>query len=221
MIIHPGMKYPDASKRAFDITVCLIALPFLLPLLAVTALAVVEDSGKPVFYRGIRAGLNGKPFRILKFRTMVKNAEKIGGSTTALNDPRITRVGRFLRKYKLDELPQVFNVLLGEMSIVGPRPELLQYANRYSGEERRILEVRPGMTDFSSIQFSSLDELVGSKNADTVFEETILDKKNQLRLKYVKEQSLKLDLKLIFFTMLTIADKAFKRRRARPYAPPE
>jgi lipopolysaccharide/colanic/teichoic acid biosynthesis glycosyltransferase len=204
------MQYSLDFKRMFDLSACLIALPFLLPFFAITAIGIKLDSTGPVFYRGWRIGLGGKPFRICKFRTMVVDAEKIGGGTTALKDPRITRIGSFLRRYKFDELPQVLNVIKGDMSIVGPRPELLQYTRQYSDEERRILDVRPGLTDFSSIQFSSLDEMVGSKNADAVFEEKILDKKNKLRLKYVNERSFKVDLKLIVFTLWVIVKKGFK-----------
>ena len=108
------------------------------------------------------------------------------GGTTALNDPRITRTGKALRKLKLDELPQVYNVLLGSMSFIGPRPELLRYTEAYKGEEKIILEVRPGITDFSSIEFISLDEIVGAENADEMYEKYVLEKKNKLRIRYAK-----------------------------------
>jgi len=195
-------------KRIFDLTACLLVLPFLLPFFAIAAIAIKLDSSGPVFYRGLRSGLGGRPFRIFKFRTMVVDAEKIGGSTTALNDARITRVGRFLRMYKLDELPQVLNVIKGDMSLVGPRPELAQYTSLYKGEELIILNVRPGITDYSSMKFSDLDEVVGAEDADHVFEETVLARKNELRIKYVKERSFFGDIHLILQTLSLIFMKA-------------
>ena len=195
-------------KRLFDIIVCLVALLILSPFFVVVALIIKINSPGPVFYCGWRTGLGGKPFRIFKFRTMVVNAEKIGGGTTALKDPRITRLGKFLRKYKLDELPQVLNVIKGDMSIVGPRPELAQYTNLYKGEELMILSVRPGITDYSSMKFSALDEIVGAGDADRVFEETVLARKNELRIKYVKEHTFFGDIKLILQTICLIFRKA-------------
>jgi len=200
-------------KRAFDLIVCILALPVLaLPFLLIAALIRLESPG-PVFYRGVRTGRLGKPFRIFKFRTMAPDAENAGGGTTALRDPRITRVGAFLRKYKLDELPQVFNVIQGEMSLVGPRPELLEYTRRYRGEEQLILTVRPGITDHSSVAFSSLDELVGERDADAVFEQRVLPEKNRLRVQYVKEQSFATDLRILCKTFAVILRKAFGGRR--------
>jgi len=202
------MKYALDFKRIFDLTACLLSLPFLLPFFVITAIAIKLDPLGSVFYRGWRTGLRGKPFRIFKFRTMVVDAEKIGGGTTALKDPRITRLGTFLRRYKLDELPQVLNVIKGDMSIVGPRPELAQYTGLYKGEELIILSVRPGITDYSSMKFSSLDEVVGAGDADRVFEETVLARKNELRIKYVKEHTFFGDIKLILQTLCLIFRKA-------------
>ena len=142
---------------------------------------------------------------------MIQEAEKIGSPTTALNDYRITRVGTFLRKYKLDELPQIFNVLKGDMSIVGPRPELLEYAAKYEGEEKLILSIRPGITDYSSIKYNSLDAFVGEVNANKVFNEKILHKRTALRLKYVKEYTFLSDLRLIFLTFRVIVMKITKK----------
>lgn len=191
-------------KRTFDLSCSLLGLILLFPLFIVIAVLIKVDSPGPVFYRGVRAGLHGKPFRIYKFRTMVVNAEKIGGESTGKDDPRITRVGRFLRRYKLDELPQLINVIRGEMSIVGPRPEVLTYTNRYEGDERLILTVRPGITDYSSIQFIQLGEVLGSEDPDRVYEEKVLPVKNALRLKYVKEQSFLGDLVIIAKTLLKL-----------------
>ena len=137
------------------------------------------------------------------------------GGTTALNDSRITKTGRLLRKLKLDELPQVYNVLLGTMSFVGPRPELLRYTDAYLGEEKLILEVRPGITDFSSIEFISLDEIVGAENADEMYEKYVLQKKNQLRIRYAKEVSFQTDVYLFFKTIGCVVKKACRMLRRR------
>jgi len=202
------MKCSLDLKRLFDIIACFIALPFLLPFFAVIAIIIKLNSPGPAFYRGWRTGLGGKPFRIFKFRTMVVNAEELGGGTTALNDSRIFRFGSVLRKYKLDELPQVLNITKGNMSLVGPRPELPQYTNQYKGEELIILSVLPGITDYSSMKFSALDEVVGAGDADRVFEEAVLAKKNQLRIRYVKERTFFGDIKLILQTLGLILKKA-------------
>ena len=139
---------------------------------------------------------------------MVKNADKIGGGTTALHDPRITKVGNFLRKTKLDEIPQLFNIIGGSMSFIGPRPELLRYTDQYEGEEKLILEVRPGITDFSSIEFINLDEIVGQGDADEMYEKYVLKKKNALRIRYTKEVSFKTDAKLFLTTVWRVIQKA-------------
>ena len=191
-------------KRFFDIIVCSISIPFLFPFIIIFAIIIKLSSPGPVFYRGVRTGLHGRTFRIFKFRTMVINAENLGGGTTALNDFRIFKFGKFLRRYKLDEIPQIINVIKGDMSIVGPRPELPQYTNQFKGEELLILSVRPGMTDYSSVEYFSLQEIVGSKNVDQVFEENILQQKNKLRIKYVKEQNFFQDIKLIFQSFICI-----------------
>lgn len=204
--VNPG----GIAKRLLDVSVCLIALPLLLPLFALIALGIKWSSPGPVFYLGRRTGLGGKPFDIIKFRTMVVNAEKIGGGTTGLNDPRVYPFGHLLRKYKLDELPQVVNVLKGEMSLVGPRPELPQYTDQYRGEELLILTVRPGITDDSSIEFSSLDEIVGSEDADRVFEEKVLARKNRLRVKYAQQRTFFRDVGLILRTLGCVVRKAFR-----------
>lgn len=188
------------AKRIFDVGVASVFLLLCIPLCIVIAAGIRLSSPGPVLYRGLRTGKDGHPFRILKFRTMVEHAENHGGGTTALNDPRILPLGRFLRYAKLDELPQLINVLRGEMSLVGPRPELAKYTDRYTVEERAILSVSPGITDYSSIKFSALDELVGAKDADRVFEEHVLAEKNRLRLKYVRTRSLSIDIKILALT---------------------
>ena len=141
---------------------------------------------------------------------LVKNADKIGGGTTALHDSRITKVGNFLRKTKLDEIPQLGQVFLGKMSLIGPRPELLKYVQQYKGEELDILQVRPGITDYSSIEFINLDEIVGGEaNADEMYEKHVLPQKNKLRVKYAHTVSFAVDVKLLFLTVWKVIEKAY------------
>jgi len=194
-------------KRVFDVIIALLGLAILWPILLIIGTAVYLSSPGPIFYRGIRAGKDGQPFKIFKFRTMILNAEKIGGGTTTLNDERIIPVGAFLRRYKLDELPQLINVLKGDMSIVGPRPELLKYTKSYDNQEKVILSIKPGITDYSSIEFASLDEIVGYQNADEIYEKEVLRKKNALRIKYVKERNMMLDLIIIMKTFVQLMRK--------------
>jgi lipopolysaccharide/colanic/teichoic acid biosynthesis glycosyltransferase len=183
-----------------------VGLFFFLPILLGIAWVIRRGNNGPVFYRGERVGLHGKIFRIFKFRTMVVNADNIGGPSTADDDPRITHIGKYLRKYKLDELPQLINVLKGDMSIVGPRPEVKHYVDMYTEEEKEILTVRPGITDWASIWNS--DEgavLAGSPDPEKTYMEKIRPEKIRLQLKYVREQSFWIDLKIIFQTLLAIA----------------
>ena len=198
------------SKRIVDVLASTAGLILLAPLFVFIAIEIKLDSPGPALYLGKRIGLNGKQFWIYKFRTMHVNREKAGGDTTALNDPRITRIGSFLRRFKLDELPQLINVLKGEMSLVGPRPELSHYTDRYTMEEKQILSVKPGITDLSSVKFSALDERVGAVDADVVFERTILPEKNRLRLQYVRERSFFLDMKIAADTLRAIARRAWR-----------
>jgi len=189
-------------KRLFDIIACLIALPFLISFFAVIAIIIKVNSLGPVFYRGSRTGLGGRPFRIFKFRTMVVDAEKIGGPSTALNDPRLTKMGKFLRKYKIDELPQLINILKGEMSFVGPRPQVEKYTKLYNDEEQIILSVRPGLTDYASIKFINLDQILGDESVDERYLKEIEPEKNKLRMKYAKEHSFWIDIKIIMMTLM-------------------
>jgi len=192
-------------KRLFDIVCSSIGLLLMSPILFAVALMIKKEDRGPVLYRGVRLGRKGKPFKIFKFRTMVVNAERIGGYSTADDDPRITRVGKFLRKYKLDELPQLINVLKGEMSLVGPRPEVKYYTDQLTEEERAILSVRPGITDWASIWNADEGELLaGAEDPDKAYEELIRPTKLQLQLKYVREQSFWIDLKIVFLTILAI-----------------
>ncbi len=151
-------KLNNFLKRAFDIITSLCGLVILSPVMFIVAVIVKLDSPGPVFYTAERTGRGGIPFKIIKFRTMLAEADKMGGgSTTALNDPRFTRTGRFLGKYKLNELPQLVNVLKGEMSIVGPRPQMEEYTKLYNEEEQIILSVRPGITGYDSVKFVDLE----------------------------------------------------------------
>ena len=203
--------YNRYFKRLIGLLVAVPLLVVLSPVFALIAIAIMLDSRGPVFYRGERGGLNGRTFRIFKFRTMIPDAERVGGGTTALGDPRITRVGAFLRKTKMDEFPQLLNIIRGEMCFVGPRPELVRYTSQYSGSERYITLVRPGITDFSSIEFISLDEVVGSGDADDVYERKVLQRKNQLRIKYVEQMSPWTDLQLFATTVLHAFAKFFRQ----------
>jgi lipopolysaccharide/colanic/teichoic acid biosynthesis glycosyltransferase len=201
--------YNRVFKRLLDILISGTALMILWPFYLIIALMVAAEDGFPVFYRAERGGYQGKTFRICKFRSMVKNADKIGGGTTSLRDPRITRVGNFLRKTKLDEIPQLGQVFLGKMSLIGPRPELLRYVSQYQGEELEILQVRPGITDYSSVEFINLDEIVGTENADEMYEKYVLKKKNALRVKYARTVSFKTDVYILFMTVAAVLKKAF------------
>jgi len=190
------------SKRLFDVVFSFVGLAVLSPLILLVAVLIKLDSPGPVFYRGVRVGRGGEPFRMFKFRTMVVNADKIGGPSTADDDPRITRVGRFLRKLKLDEVPQLINVLKGDMSLVGPRPEVQHYVDMFTEEERAILSVRPGITDWASLWNS--DEgaiLAGAEDPEQAYMELIRPTKLRLQLKYVRERSFGVDLRILMKTL--------------------
>ena len=202
--------YNKIFKRIFDLILSIILLIMLFPVFFIVGILIIVETGFPIFYRADRGGYKNKKFKIYKFRSMIKDADKVGGGTTALNDTRITKVGGFLRKTKLDEIPNLMNILKGEMSFIGPRPELLKYTDQYQKTEKLILEVRPGITDFSSIEFINLDEIVGTENADQKYEELVLPKKNKLRLKYVANISFFTDIKIFFSTIEKVIKKAIK-----------
>ncbi|MBR6030309.1 MAG: sugar transferase [Clostridia bacterium] len=202
---HPF--YSKVVKRALDFVLALILLVPAVVLMLPLAIWVKLDSPGPILYRAPRGGYHNKTFYILKFRSMVVDADKSGG-TTALNDSRVTRAGRIMRKLKLDELPQVFNILKGDMSFVGPRPELLLYTMRYTKDEECILWVRPGVTDRSSIIYIAQDELVGETDPVAHYEKYILPNKNRLRVEYAKNQSFMLDTELFLETLWGIFHKA-------------
>lgn len=202
--------YNRVTKRVLDLLLALFFLVFAIPLYLLIGAAILLEDGRPIFYRPLRGGYKGRPFRIFKFRTMLKNADQIGGGTTALNDPRITKVGQLLRKTKLDETANLLNILRGTMSFIGPRPELLRYTERYSDEEKAILMVRPGVTDYSSIEFINLDEIVGTENADEMYEKYVLKRKNELRLKYAETVSFRTDAKIFITTVARVIRKALR-----------
>lgn len=204
-VTHPAWAL--GLKRMFDILFSLLVLLLICPLIAAVAIAVKLSSPGPVFYRGVRTGWYGKPFRILKFRTMVEDAESLGGPTTGTNDQRVTRIGSLLRRTKLDEIPQFLNVFIGEMSLVGPRPEVLEYTATYKGEEKCILSMRPGITDYSSLEFANLDDLVGDIDPDKYFREHIMPRKTELRVKYVKEWSLWADFCILWMTFFKVINR--------------
>jgi lipopolysaccharide/colanic/teichoic acid biosynthesis glycosyltransferase len=195
-------------KRCLDLVLSVAAIVLFSPVFIAVATLIKLTSPGPVLYRGLRAGRHGRNFHILKFRTMVVDAEKIGGASTAVDDPRVTRIGRVLRKYKLDELPQFFNVLGGSMSLVGPRPQVLSYTDKYQGEERSILDMRPGITDLASLYFSDMDKVLGSGDVDAKYAKEIEPVKNVLRLRYVREASFVLDLRILVETAFRLVGVA-------------
>ena len=191
-------------KRLIDIILSSIALILLSPLFAVVAILIKFDSEGPVFYRGLRIGRHEKPFRIYKFRTMVVNAEKLGGPSTAADDPRLTKVGKkLIKRFNLDELPQFINVLKGEMSIVGPRPEVPDVIALYSEEERtKVLSIRPGITDWATIWISDEGKrLKGSPDPHRTYLEEIWPEKRRLQMQYVRNHSIWADIKIMFATL--------------------
>jgi lipopolysaccharide/colanic/teichoic acid biosynthesis glycosyltransferase len=193
-------------KRLFDIVFSVLGIILASPLFLVVAILIRQESPGPVFYRGERVGKNGKPFRIFKFRTMVVDAEKIGGPSTTGDDPRLLKIGHLLKKYQLDELPQLINVLRGEMSFVGPRPEVKIYVNMMTSEERKmIFSVKPGMTDLASLwNFHEGEVLKGSSDPEKAYMEKIRPEKIRLQTEYVKKHSFLLDLKIIIKTVFKV-----------------
>ena len=193
------------AKRAMDIAISAAALCVLWPVFLIIALAIVIDDPGPVFYRQVRVGRGGRPFRIFKFRTMVVDADKKGLSITVGRDSRITRVGAFLRKTKLDELAQLLNVLCGQMSFVGPRPEVPRYVELYTPYQRQVLLVRPGITDYASIAYRNENDLLaGADDPERMYIETIMPDKIELNMKYLREISPLADLRLILKTVIAV-----------------
>ena len=195
-------------KRLLDTTLALVTICVFGPLMLIIALWIKVTSPGPVLYRGRRVGRHNEAFWILKFRSMVVNAERLGGSSTSNNDARITAIGKILRKYKLDELPQCFNVLRGEMSIVGPRPEVQEYVDLYTEEEEAILELRPGITDWASIWNSDEGAILAhAEDPDRTYLEVIRPTKLKLQLLYARNHRVWVDCKIIASTLLKLVKK--------------
>lgn len=194
-----------ALKRAMDIVLSAFGIAVLSPVLLVIALAIVIDSKGGVFYRQVRVGKDGKEFRIFKFRTMISDADKRGLLITVGEDSRITRVGKILRKTKLDELAQLFNVFIGDMSFVGPRPEVPRYVAMYTPAQRNVLLVRPGITDYASVAYRDENDLLeGASDPERVYIEEIMPAKLELNRQYLSSIGVWTDIKLIFATVLAV-----------------
>ena len=192
-------------KRLFDMCVSGVGLLLLSPLLLLVSVWIKLDSPGPVFYRQVRVGRYNHDFRIFKFRSMRIGADKGSLVTIGGHDPRVTRAGYFLRKYKLDELPQLINVFIGDMSIVGPRPEVRHYVDYWTPEQMHVLDIRPGITDPASIKFRNENELLEKvDNPETYYIEVIMQQKLSLYLEYAKKQSFLYDLKIIFQTLRVV-----------------
>lgn len=208
-------------KRLFDLVVAFTGLVVLAPLFVIAGFLIKFDSPGSVFYRGARVGRNGKSFKMYKFRTMVAHADREGPALTHSGDPRVTRVGRILRKWKIDEFPQLLNILQGEMSVVGPRPESPGYVEHYTPEQRQVLQVKPGMTGLTQIKFRHEETLLSHcTNLEKDYVEKIMPHKLALDLEYIANRSLFLDIKLIIQTFLYLlkADEFAKGGRARENA---
>ena len=191
--------------RLLDIVLSLLGLLFLLPIFVILAVWIKFDSQGSIFFRQVRVGKDGRDFRIYKFRTMIVNAEKMGIITIGERDPRITNSGYFLRKYKLDELPQLINVLKGEMSFVGPRPEVRKYVEMYNQEQLKILTVKPGITDYASIEYINEDEILGkSLDPEKTYIEEIMPQKIKYNMKYINNKTVIEYFKIIFLTIIKI-----------------
>lgn len=192
-------------KRLFDIILSTFGLIVFSPILIIIAILIKLDSKGPVFYRQIRVGKHSEDFKIFKFRTMHVNADKMGLLTVGDRDPRVTKVGYGLRKYKLDELPQLINVFIGEMSFVGPRPEVRKYVDLYSESDAEILKVKPGITDYASIKYRDEAELIkASDNPEKTYIEEIMPEKIKLNKMYIENHGIITDLKIIFKTFTSI-----------------
>lgn len=192
-------------KRIFDITLSLILLSIFLPFgLLISTWILIESSGG-VFYKQLRIGHKGIPFKMFKFRSMRQNSDKLGQLTVGMRDPRITRSGYFIRKYKLDEFPQFINVLKGDMSIVGPRPEVKEFVDLYTDEQRKILNVKPGITDYASLEYFKENELLGlSDEPRKTYVEEIMPAKIELNMKYIQHPGLLNDIQIMWRTFLKI-----------------
>ena len=191
--------------RFFDFILSLVGLVVIAPIFIVLAIWIKIDSKGPVFYKQVRVGRNGIDFGLFKFRSMVVDADKKGLITVGGRDPRITRSGYFIRKYKLDELPQLINVLVGDMSLVGPRPEVRKYVDLYTDEQQKVLSVKPGITDYASIEYMDENEILGkSSDPEKTYIEEIMPEKIKYNMKYIQNKNVSEYFKIIFLTLLKI-----------------
>jgi lipopolysaccharide/colanic/teichoic acid biosynthesis glycosyltransferase len=195
-------------KRLFDIFFSLVGFIFLLPIFLIISIAIILDSKGGIFYRQLRVGKNNTDFKIFKFRTMRSGSDKKGLLTIGDKDFRVTKAGYFLRKYKIDELPQLINILIGDMSFVGPRPEVRKYVDLYNQEQLKVFSVRPGLTDFSSLDFIDESEILSqSSDPEKTYIQEIMPAKLELCKKYLVEQSFKTDTKILIATLFKIIKK--------------
>ncbi len=212
-------------KRVLDLTAAAVGLAAFSPVFLVLAVAIKLETPGPVFYRGVRVGRAGRPFRIFKFRSMVADAERRGASSTNAADPRVTRCGSVIRRYKLDELAQLINVFLGDMSFVGPRPEVQKFVDLFTDEQKLILSVRPGITDWASIRFHNEPEIIaasGIADADEAYAKLIRPEKLRLQLRYVREYGLLTDLRILLATVATLVrTRAARGGMDAAVAPPD
>lgn len=193
------------KKRIFDIVAALVVFIMLLPVFLIISVFIKIGSKGPVFYLQTRVGKDGRDFKIYKFRTMYTGSDKSGLLTVGGNDSRITSTGRFLRNYKLDEFPQLINVLIGDMSLVGPRPEVRKYVNLYTPEQQTVLSVKPGITDYASIEYSLENELLAKANdPEKEYITVIMPAKLLLNMKYIGERSFLVDIKILLATISKI-----------------
>lgn len=192
-------------KRIFDVILSVIGIVLLAPFYIIVSLFIMTDSKGGILYKQERVGLNGRIFKVFKFRTMRPDSFSKGALTVGSRDPRITNIGYYLRKYKLDELPQLFNVLFGEMSFVGPRPEVKKYTDLYNDEQKKVLSVLPGITDYASIKFRNENDLLSASDTpEKLYIEQIMPEKLDLNMKYIKDNNVFKDVKIIFDTFYTI-----------------
>lgn len=192
-------------KRIFDVILSTLGIVMLSPFYMIVSLLILIDSKGGVLYKQERVGINGSIFEVFKFRTMKPDSFSKGALTVGSRDPRITNIGYYLRKYKLDELPQLFNVLFGDMSFVGPRPEVKKYTDLYNIEQKQVLGVRPGITDYASIKFRNENDLLSeSDDPEKLYIEQIMPEKLVLNMKYINDSNIFKDIKIIFNTFYTI-----------------
>ena len=197
--------YGRFGKRIFDLTLSIPSLIILSPVFLITAVLIKLETRGPVVFSHARVGHGGRTFKLYKFRTMVKDASGVGPSITAVNDPRITRVGKLLRKFKVDEMLQIVNVVKGDMSVIGPRPELKKFVDKFEKDYREILRIKPGMTDYALIAFRDEEKILGKfKDTEEGYVKEVLPEKIKLYRKYIEEMGLSTDIRIFFRTIWEI-----------------